>query len=55
MEFKIKEIIDGKGPPSGEQEIKQESSNSSKKKSQSNIDEDSGDVMGGTLPDPHPA
>jgi cell division protease FtsH len=51
----IKEIIDGKGPPSGEQEIKQESSNSSKKKSQSNIDEDSGDVMGGTLPDPHPA
>ena len=53
----IKDIINGKTPPSGGQEVKKESSSStnSSKELPNKTDEDSEDIMGGGLPDPHPA
>ena len=53
----IKDIINGKTPPSGGQEVKKESSSStnSSKELRNKTDEDSEDIMGGGLPDPHPA
>ena len=51
----IKDIIAGKTPPSGGQEEKNKSSTISAKEIQNKTDEGSGDIMGGGLPDPHPA
>jgi len=53
----VKDIINGKTPPSGGQEVKKESSSStnSSKELRNKTDEDSEDIMGGGLPDPHPA
>ena len=52
----IKDIIDGKIPPADGQETKTkpEGVGSSPKKTQSKADDDSGEIMGGGLPDPHP-
>jgi len=53
----IKDIVDGKTPPSDGQGIKKESTSTTSppEKTQNKADEDSGDIMGGGLPDPHPA
>jgi cell division protease FtsH len=51
----IKEIINGKTPPSGGQEVKKESPTNSTTEIRNKTDEDSGDIMGGGLPDPQPA
>lgn len=53
----IKDIIDGKIPPADGQETKTKPEGvvSSSKKTQSKADGDSGEIMGGGLPDPHPA
>ncbi|SVD94425.1 uncharacterized protein METZ01_LOCUS447279, partial [marine metagenome] len=51
----IKEIINGKTPPSGGQEVKKESPTNSTTEIRNKTDEDSGDIMGDGLPDPHPA
>ena len=52
----VKDIIDGKIPPADGQETKTkpEGEVSSPKKTQSTADDDSGEIMGGGLPDPHP-
>ena len=52
----IKDIIDGKIPPADGQETKTKPEGvvSSSKKTQSKADDDSGEIMGGGLPDPHP-
>jgi cell division protease FtsH len=53
----IKEIINGKIPPVGGDEIKVESEEvtPSAKISQKKSNGDSGGIIGGGLPDPHPA
>ena len=53
----IKDIIDGKIPPADGQETKTKPEGvvSGPKKTQSKADDDSGEIMGGGLPDPHPA
>ena len=52
----VKDIIDGKIPPADGQETKTkpEGEVSSPKKTQSKADDDSGEIIGGGLPDPHP-
>ena len=52
----IKDIIDGKIPPADGQETKTKPEGvvSSSEKTQSKADDDSGEIMGGGLPDPHP-
>jgi cell division protease FtsH len=53
----IKEIVDGKIPPVGENKTKVETEGAvpSTKKSQKKPNDDSGELMGGGLPNPHPA
>ena len=54
----VKEIINGKIPPVGGDETKVESEGvapSSAQPTQKKSNEDSGGIMGGGLPDPHPA
>ena len=53
----IKDIIDGKIPPADGQETKTKPEDvvSSPKKTQSKSDDDSEEIVGGGLPDPHPA
>ena len=53
----VKDIIDGKIPPADGQETKTKPEGvvSSSKKTQRKADDDSGEIVGGGLPDPHPA
>jgi hypothetical protein len=53
----IKNIIDGKTPPVSGQDSKTDLKNeaSTPEKNKSKANDDSGEIMGGGLPDPHPA
>ena len=51
----IKDIVDGKEPPANGQETKTGTEMTSTKKTKKESDVDSDDIIGGGLPDPHPA